>query len=147
MKIEKPTVDKSSGITTGMGVCSYFASLFEANELGNRKMTDEMIAKKVRAEFPGRKGYFFTGEGRPSSSSNSRETVNAYRQKYNAGKFTKNIPPLHFSFRYNNRGERVDARTGKYPLLPEEIDYFLSMHKSQRQHALIRKAPSPRKKR
>lgn len=132
---ERPTVDKSCGVNTGMGVCSYFAMLFEANEqmVKGRKLTDEQITLRVRNEFPGRKGAFFTGEKRKTGG---KETVNQWRQKFNKGNYSRGIPPMLRSFRYNSRGQIVDDRTGKYPLLTEEIDQMKHAHQEARTKAL-----------
>lgn len=105
-----------------MGVCAYFASLFEANELvgPNRKMTDEMILTKLKAEFP--EGKVSKTLAKLNNRSLSSMTVNGiYRYKYNRGTFTRGIPPVSVSFRYDEKGRIVDYRKGKYPLLPEEI--------------------------
>lgn len=127
-------IDKSSGKVTGMGVCAYFASLFEANELvgPNRKMTDEMILAKVRAEFP--EGKVAKTLSRLNNRQLSSMTVNGiYRYKYNHGVFTRGIPPEKVSFRYDAKGRIADYRKGKQPLLPEEIA------KIKKDHEVLRK--------
>lgn len=135
--LPRPTVDKSHGRETGMGVCSYLAMIFETNELlavkGGKKRTDDQILALVREEFPDREGAFFTGEKRKSGS---YATVNQWRIKYNAGKLTRGIPPKNRSFRYNSRGEIVDHRTGKYPLLVEEVNKLIREHSDFRAKTL-----------
>jgi hypothetical protein len=121
----KRTKHKSRGITTGLGICSYFATLFQANELApkGRKMTDEQIAMKVEHEFPNRPGAFaYRGQTK-------KRTINEYRHRYNTGKFTGGILPLLFSFRYNSSGEIVDGKTGKEVLPVIQIDGFKSAHR------------------
>lgn len=133
------------GVTLGLGICSFFASIFEMNEMvaKKRKLTDEQIEEVVRKEYPNRKGYFFSGS-RPkkkrisyassgtSSSNWGKVTVNSYRSKYNKGVFTGKIPPDVPSFRYDYRGEKVDSRTGKRPLTPTQIETILALHQELR---------------
>lgn len=125
--LDKPTIDKSKGTSLGMGVCAYFALLFESNEKlpPKKKMTDEVIAKKMRAEFPDRKSSFFSGK---PWKSGFQDTVNQWRQKYNRGNLTRDLIPTICSFRYDEQGQIVDFRSGKYPLLPEEVDLIKQEH-------------------
>jgi hypothetical protein len=61
------TVHKSRGKETGLGICAFFATLFQANELLplGRKMTDDMIALRVEQEFPSRKtAHVYRGKGK-----------------------------------------------------------------------------------
>jgi hypothetical protein len=108
MESRKRTKHKSKGITTGLGICSYFAAIFRANEgcVTKRKKTDEQIAIMIEREFPHKLGAFaFRGETK-------KRTINEYRHRYNTGKFTGGIVPSIYSFRYNKTGDRVDGRTG-----------------------------------
>lgn len=133
-------IDKSSGKVTGMGVCAYFASLFEANELvsASRKMTDAMILAKVKAEFP--EGKVAKTLAKINNPAQSKMTVNGiYRYKYNHGVFTRNIPPKLVSFRYDAKGRIVDYRKGNYPLLPEEIAKIKKDHEALRKKLIKEK--------
>lgn len=106
-------VFKSYGRTTGVGICTYFSFLFDANELSPRfrKLTDEQIAIKVEAEFPKRASAFlFRGKNKTS-------TVNEYRNKYNKGLFSpERTMPKRRSFRYDSDGDRVEEKYGKKKL-------------------------------
>lgn len=118
---------KSQGLTSGVGICTYFAFLFKFNETlpKKRKLTDEQIALAVEKEFPGRpSAQCFRGPTK-------RRTINEYRLKYNAGKFTYNKMPEFYSYRYNSSGDRVDGRTGKkvLPVIQE-----LGLQSSHRYH-------------
>jgi hypothetical protein len=100
---------KSRGKTSGVGICTYFAFLFRANELAfkSRKLTDDQIAIMVEKEFPDRpSALVFRG---PSK----KRTINEYRIRYNTGRFTYGKTPELYSYRYNSVGDRVDGRTGK----------------------------------
>lgn len=108
---------KSRGLTTGLGVTAFLCSLFEANELSPRskKLTDEQIALELQREFPDRKSvYAYLDDANPL-------TINSRRGSYNRGELTLNVPPREASFRYNGKGVRVDGRTGRRQLLPEEV--------------------------
>lgn len=116
---------KTRGLSTGVGICTYISNLFEANELlgpKQKKLTDEIIEAKLQAEYPGVE----IGKGQ-------KYTVNSYRTMYNQGRFTQNVPPENLSFRYNGQRQIVDGRTGRRPLLPEEIKHL------QKKHADLRK--------
>jgi hypothetical protein len=105
-------VHKSICVTTGVGICTYFANLFQANELSPKvkKLTDEQIAILVEKEFPNRPtAKVYRGQSK-------RRTINEYRQRYHNGKFTGGDIPSVFSFRYDKDGDEVDGRTGKYKL-------------------------------
>jgi len=112
--------NKSSGITTGMGILAYFVSLFEANELLSRKlrMSDTTIAKKVAREFPNRLS------AQDFISEHPDKTVNSYRGRYNKGTFTRGTPPTVLSLRYNNYGLPVNYKTGTI-LLTERDETLL----------------------
>lgn len=107
---------KSRGITSGVGICTYFAFLFRSNErVGSKKLTDEQIAILVERQFPGRKtAQVFRGP-------NKKRTINEYRHRYNLGLFTGGKMPALHSYRYNSDGLRVDGRTGKkvLPIIQE----------------------------
>lgn len=100
---------KSKGITSGVGICTYFAFLFRSNEIApkKKKLTDEQIAIAIEKEFPNRPTAFsFRGP-------NKNKTINEYRLKYNRGCFTYNQIPELYSYRYDSMGNRVDGRTGR----------------------------------
>lgn len=110
---------------SGFGICAFFANLFESNELCpvRRRMTDDQILAKVKAEFPNRCEEFGPGK---------KYSVNQYRNMYNEGRFTGAVPPEKPSFRYDSSGRVVDARLGRRELLPEELTLFLAKHKKHR---------------
>ncbi len=128
-------INKSKGITTGMGIISYFTSLFEANEFLTTKwkMTDEAIARKIAKEFPHRKS------AQDFLHNKSKKTVNSYRYRYNSGKFTRGIPPTILSFRYDKLGEPVNFKTGTTLLLQEEVNLHKEKHKRFREEKLREK--------
>ncbi len=123
--------NKSQGEQTGMGIMQFFANLFDANELApiSRKLTDEQILLACQAEFPGRKIWEDFSDG---STKSKRYTVNTYRIKYNNGIMTRGVPPVRKSYRYDNRGRKVDPRYGMTPLLPEEVTHFNKLHSVSR---------------
>lgn len=108
---------KSRGKTTGLGVTAFLCNLFEANELSpaRKKLTDEQIAIELEREFPDRPSVFCY------RSVDSKQTINSRRQSYNRGEYSLNVPPQSASFRYNSKGMKVDGRTGRRVLMPEEI--------------------------
>lgn len=130
------SVPHSRGVTLGMGVCSFLASVFDANEsLKNsagrmRKLTDEKIHQMLKEEFPGRTSGIFTG----------KVTINEYRQRYNKGDFSLGIPPERMSFRYDRSGRIVDARSGLHQLPIEVIEAFIRTHELSRQKIIAKAA-------
>lgn len=110
---------------SGLGICAFFALLFESNELCpvKRRMTDDQLLAKVKAEFPDRTAEFGRGK---------KYTVNQYRNMYNEGRFTGAVPPAKPSFRYDSSGRTVDARLGRRELMPEEVALFTAKHKKRR---------------
>lgn len=119
-------VHKSKGKTLGLGICGFFAAIFDSNEVVSKrkKLTDEEIMVAVENEFPDRpSAHSFRGE-------NKTRTINEYRLRYNQGKFSpQGKMPERRSFRYNKDGERVDGRKGNRLLNQLEIDGFISSHK------------------
>jgi hypothetical protein len=105
-------VHKSRGVNTGLGICSYFVALFQANELApkRKKLTDDQIAILVEKEFPHR------ASAKVYRGNNKKRTINEYRHRYHTGKFTNGVIPSIYSFRYDKDGDRVDGRTGKEKL-------------------------------
>lgn len=116
-----------------MGVCAYFSMLFETNEIlqPKKRFSDEQIREMVRKEFPNRKGQFFSESG--------GVTVNEYRQRYNKGVFSRNVPPAVPSYRYF-KGQAVDGRTGRHFLVQEEIDAINKEHAAFRIKAISKLA-------
>ena len=98
---------KSHGVTTGLGICSFFAMLFRLNESSPVKLTDEQIALRVKEEYP----------DRPTADrylgKNKIRTINEYRCRYNTGMFTKGLSPRKQSHRYNEQGNKVDGKHGR----------------------------------
>ena len=119
---------KSYGITSGLGITTYFASLFESNELLNpsQRMSDQQIAKKVANEFPDRQS------AQDFSSMHPKKTVNSYRYRYNKGQFTRNLPPKVLSIRYNIRGLPVNGKTGTIRLLDDDVTHKRREHTTYR---------------
>jgi hypothetical protein len=101
------TRHKSKGITSGVGICTYFAFLFRYNETSKKKLTDEEIAILVEREYPDRHS------AKAFRGNTKKRTINEYRHRYNAGLFTTGKIPALFSYRYDSLGNRVDGRTGK----------------------------------
>jgi hypothetical protein len=125
----KKLAHKSSGISTRMGICSFFVSLFEANELlpTRQRMTDRVIAVKISKEFPDRPS------AQDFTTNKAKKTVNSYRYRYNKGKFTRGMPPRNMSFRYNEKGLHTNFKTATRVLLQEEVAFLQKKHRSNRQ--------------
>ena len=105
---------RSEGIRTGLGICQFWATLFEANErlVQRKKMTDAEIKRQVAEEFPGREAVRKLLDG--------VTTVNYYRRLYNKGRLTSGRIPKLPSRRYGIDGVRVNGRSGR-TLTPEEL--------------------------
>lgn len=121
-------IHKSKGLTTGLGICAFFANLFETNELSKpaRRLTDEQIAIAVEREFPTRKSAKFFRDPKHYL------TVNAYRNYYNQGKFTQGKIPKYVSFRYAKGGIPVEGRLGFRPLMQDEIITISRQHTNRK---------------
>lgn len=105
---------RSAGRRYGMGVCQFWAYLFELNESlpKKKKMTDEEIKRQMLLEFPDRPAVLKLGE----VGKRGQVTVNHYRQLYNMGRLTSDVVPEVRSIRYSLKGLPVNPRTGKpYP--------------------------------
>lgn len=104
-------VPRSAGKKSKMGICQFWAYLFELNESLPRKhrMTDEEIKRQVIQEFPDRQAVVKLGP----VGQKGEVTVNHYRQKYNVGRFTQGMVPKKLSKRYGLDGKEVNPRTGK----------------------------------
>lgn len=118
---------KTSGKKTGLGIMTFWATLFECNERlpRTRKMTNAEIERQVRVEFSHE-------ETLMENLESGRQTVNYYRNLYNKGKLTKPrlVAPSHISFRYNTDGKIVDTRTGKRILSEEERNEILGRYQN-----------------
>ena len=121
----RKTFQKTSGKKTGLGIMTFWATIFEGNELlpRTKKMTNAEIERQVRLEFPHE-------ETLMENLDSGKQTVNYYRHLYNVGKLTKprGTPPNHISFRYNEAGQVVDTRTGKRVLTKEEHNELLERY-------------------
>lgn len=107
----------------GTGVCAFICSILEANELAKKKKTDEELADLVVAEYPDVKSAQYLAEG--------KLTMNSHRQKYLSGGFTNGRIPEQLSFRYNSKGQKVNYRTGRTLLMPEDVDKLEKKHKQR----------------
>ena len=104
---------RSKGKRYGMGICQFWAYLFQLNESlpRKRKMTDEEVKRQILLEFSHRKAVKKLGK----VGEKGQVTINHYRQMYNTGRFTSGIKPTSHSRRYGEDGHCVDPRTGKPP--------------------------------
>jgi hypothetical protein len=97
--------------TSGLGLSSYLAAVFEANERlpKYKKLTDEMIRDLVLQDFKDVSDSF------PSIAKLRKGTVGIcyYRSLYNHGDLTGKVKPEVRSCQYNDKGETVHPRTGK----------------------------------
>jgi hypothetical protein len=102
---------RTRGKTTNMGICQFWAALFELNEglPRTRKMTDEEMKRQVLEEFPERESLKRLG----AVGEKGELTVNSHRILYNGGRYTQGRVPEKKSVRYGLDGQPVDARTGK----------------------------------
>lgn len=109
------SIPKSRGQRMGMGIYSFWATLFATNERlpKFRRMTDTEIKRQVMKEYPNRSSVQRLADG--------RDTVNYYRNLYNAGKLTGGIVPPIPSRRYSNKGLVLNGRSGR-PLDPQPED-------------------------
>jgi hypothetical protein len=100
----KPVAHKSVGKRTSLGVCTFWAALFERNERvpQEKRMTDAELIRQVAIEFP----------DRPSTRKlvQGKQTVNYHRQLYNSGRYTRGIVPKHQSRRYDEQGNVTNRR-------------------------------------
>lgn len=110
-KPRKPVV---RGQRSKLGIVQFVATIFQVNETlpRTRKHTDTSINRMILEEFPARKGI-------QKGIRTGKMSASSYRYKYNTGILTGCEPP-QISFRYNEDGHRVDQRTGKRLLSPDE---------------------------
>lgn len=93
-----PIERKSCGLTTGMGICEYAASLLEVNEKlpASKKMSDATLEVLMIQEFPGRKSM--------ERLAAHKTTMGYWRTLYNLGKLTGGKIPATKSVRYSLTG-------------------------------------------
>jgi hypothetical protein len=115
-------IKKSALSSTGQGICKFMANLFEANELApaNKKKTDDELSAIIQAEYPTHLSAVNLQSG--------KLTINSHRVKYNSGGFTNGAIPERMSFRYNSKGQVVNGRTGRVPLLKEDVEDMAKAH-------------------
>lgn len=123
----------TAGVSTGLGVKEFVSVIFAANEkfTPKQKLTDTAIAKKLIDEFP----------RRPIVKSLlcGRITVNALRNKYNAGFYTGKFPEAH-SHRWTIDGKIANGKTG-LEMKPHELEKLAeTMKKDKRFNSM--KIPS-----
>lgn len=115
---------RTQGKFTRKSISEFFFELFAANELAERRLkkTNTAIIDIVVKEFP--KNYKLHVNLRGGE----RNGVNCYRQAYNTGRLVPGRPVVHISFRYNERGDRVDYATGKKILSVPDQKEFLNRY-------------------
>ena len=109
----------------GIGIAAYICLLIRKNEdlaLGgaDEPWTDEQIRELVRKRFP--KSKTVSGFYSPDSKTH---TVNHYRSLFNRGCLGTSIDYRNYpfiSFRYDQWGNKVNYKTGRRELTPQEID-------------------------
>lgn len=115
----RKTWHRTHGKKTGLGIMSFWATLFEGNELLPRakKMTNAEIDRQVRLEFPHEQVLL-------DNLDSGRQSVNYYRHLYNKGRMSrpKGTAPEFLSFRYCDQGYRVDTRSGNRHLKEIDVD-------------------------
>tara|TARA_R110000824_G_C14774941_1_gene631339 strand:+ start:70 stop:561 length:492 start_codon:yes stop_codon:yes gene_type:complete len=116
---------RTHGKKTGLGIMSFWATLFEGNELlpKSKKMTNAEIERQVRSEFPHEETLL-------ENLDSGRQSVNYYRHLYNKGRMSKpkDVAPKNLSYRYNEEGFLVDTRTGKRILNEIEIEEYVQRY-------------------
>lgn len=120
----RQTGPRQYGVESGLSLSAFLALVFESNELlaDRKKLTDDQILLKVQKEFPGYDG---------------RESITKYRTYYNTGRLhAGKMPPEQPSFRYSKGGTIVDFRTGRRPLIEEEIKIFTKGHAQYRKSVI-----------
>jgi hypothetical protein len=89
-----PRVKSRDPRLKGVGVCAFWAQLFELNEQlpKGKKMTDAEIFRQVKLHYPKSPGVI--------AIEKRAKTVHYYRYLYNKGVLTGSIPPKVTSVRY-----------------------------------------------
>jgi hypothetical protein len=119
-KIEDPptrVMNRSRGVKSGLGVRLYIWNLLLTNERlpKSKKLTNTMIEKNVREEFPDRQALH-------DSLDAKLQTVNWWRLLFNKNQLItmRSAPPM-ISLRYDHHGDVVDSRTGTRVMTEAEI--------------------------
>ena len=102
---------------------AFWKLLFEGNEKlpTNQKMTNAEIERQVRLEFPHESTLL-------ENLDSGRQSVNYYRHLYNKGRMTNGETPELLSFRYDERGNRVNTRTATRLLTEQEIKEYIAKY-------------------
>ena len=97
---------RTCGLNTKLGIMAFWKLLFEGNEKlpANQKMTNAEIERQVRIEFSHESTLL-------ENLDSGRQSVNYYRHLYNKGRMTNGEAPELLSFRYDERGNKVQTRT------------------------------------
>lgn len=97
------------GRFTRKNLTEFLFDLFEANEMlpAAQRRTNAALVDIICQEFP--KNYSLHVRLRKGE----KLGVNYYRQRYNSGRLVTGRPVKIVSYRYNERGDRVDYSTGK----------------------------------
>jgi hypothetical protein len=133
---------RTRGSRTKLGVMEYWFLLFERNEMAPKaeKMTNAEIARQMMNEFPDRPAIQKLAE-KPSE-------VNTQRYLYNTGDLIsyRKGRPDRISFRYNEDGDKIDAKTGRI-LTAAEVASHIEKYANWKPKPPDQKVPrSPRKK-
>ena len=117
-QVERGYTPATKGVQTGLGICLFWATLFEANEqlVKARRMTDEEIKRQVLEEFPPDQQTTRTKKALLKLGAVGEKgsvTVNYHRNCYNKGRYTGGNEPKLQSKRYGPTGDVVNGRTGK----------------------------------
>ena len=106
-KVIRDYAPRARGKRLNMGVCQFWAYIFELNESlpKAKRMTDAEIKRQFCEEFPDRTAAqrLLAGE----------VTINHHRQLYNLGRYTRGHKPAKPSNRYTVDGVLANPRTGK----------------------------------
>lgn len=116
---------KTQGTQTGMGIYTWLAHLFAANEAVAQfnKLTDEQILRRLVKEFPNLSTVTEMAAVEALQAQGirvkKRISINRYRGWYNRGNMTRGVVPKPQSRRYDSSGRMVHKKTGK-PLKQED---------------------------
>jgi hypothetical protein len=110
------TSNRVRGCRSGLGVRSYIWHLLAANERlpKSKKMTNIMIEKNVRDEYPDRTELH-------KSLEQGLQSVNWWRHLFNTQKLISTLRTAIISLRYDHHGDPVDSRTGSKVLSESQI--------------------------
>lgn len=126
-RVSPPRIRGKMPVSKELGIVAFWCSIFEMNELNpsQQKLTDATIKAAMQKHYPHSPGVQSLSTDDPKR----RMTVNAFRQLYNAGRL-HGKKPERISFRYNAEGRRVDGRTGKRLLTPEDEERLIGEFES-----------------